>query len=734
MSTKLHTFSEIFSTSIESDSEKLKVNQIVVPIIQRDYAQGRRTKEIDRLRDRFLDSLYDAVTKEPIVLDFVFGDINQDGILTPLDGQQRLTTLFLLYWYAARKGNVAKDACSFLERFSYETRYSAREFCKELCSFYPVFEETMSEEIVNESWFPLEWKKDPTINSMLVMLDSIAAKFGDVSDLWNKLENGAISFYFLPVKDMGLTDELYIKMNSRGKLLTQFEHFKAEFERSIRKYSIERTRKIVSKIDIAWTDMLWAYRGDDNVTDDEFLRYFKFVCDVICYIEGGTPQGRSYDEFVLLNEYFSSENNNIESHLDILEDFFDCWCEVSSVCSIEKYFDKFISPKKDDHEEGKIKLPSGDVDLFADCVNEYGEVTSGSGRFSLTKFVVLYAFVIYLLNRSNITEEQFRRRIRIVNNLCRNSVDELSDSEARASGNRMPAILKQVDSVIIRGYIDENIGPNFNAFQIEEEKDKLLWTNRHPDESEMLFRLEDHYMLHGQIGIIGLNNIDLTDRFCSLFKCDWNRIDCAMMAMGNYGQMEKNGWRYQYASSTKLYAWDELFHRSRNSGFENTGNVLVKLLQTNEVFDNKKLDEISNGFIAECEQAHLYPWRYYYIKYSEFRPGSFGKLAKYGSIQDKYLFAIMQTKSYISESTYMPYLKIADPEYVDPDERGQSLQYEDQYILCENDAFVVRDNDFEDGDDDLARIVINQNDDGIDTEDRVIKLKEYIEHNLEEYE
>lgn len=33
---------------------------------------------------------------------------------------------------------------------------------------------------------------------------------------------------------MGLTDELYIKMNSRGKPLTVFEHFKAELEREIR--------------------------------------------------------------------------------------------------------------------------------------------------------------------------------------------------------------------------------------------------------------------------------------------------------------------------------------------------------------------------------------------------------------------------------------------------------------------------------------------------------------------
>ena len=62
------------------------------------------------------------------------------------------------------------------------------------------------------------------------MLDAISEEFRDTKDIWMKLKGGAISFYFLPIKDLGLTDELYIKMNSRGKPLTKFEHFKAELE------------------------------------------------------------------------------------------------------------------------------------------------------------------------------------------------------------------------------------------------------------------------------------------------------------------------------------------------------------------------------------------------------------------------------------------------------------------------------------------------------------------------
>lgn len=141
-------------------------------------------------------------------IDFVYGDIDNKGVMTPLDGQQRLTTLFLLHWFAAKKENISWDEYSFLENFSYETRYSARDFCAELVKFTPSFSEKISEEIVNQVWFPLDWKKDPTISSMLVMLDSINEQFCEVPSIWEQLKNNAITFYFLPIKDMGLTDEL----------------------------------------------------------------------------------------------------------------------------------------------------------------------------------------------------------------------------------------------------------------------------------------------------------------------------------------------------------------------------------------------------------------------------------------------------------------------------------------------------------------------------------------------
>lgn len=248
------------------------------------------------------------------------------------------------------------------------------------------------------------------------------------------------------------------------------------------------------------------------------------------------------------------------------------------------------------------------------------------------------------------TYSDFVRRIRIVNNLIQNSEDEVSDRQDR---NRIPAILQAVDAIILTGVIDDSIEINFNVNQIQEEKEKIEFLMQNPDRTDEVFELEDHNMLKGQIGIIGLDNLSLGSRFSSLFTCSWDKIDCALMALGNYGQQERNKWRYQFASKSLQYAWDELFHKSANAGFENTHIILVELLKSKESFDDGILEGIISAFLARCEKDNLYPWNYYYVKYPVFRPGSYGKMSNDDAVNKPYMFSVMQTKTQWSQNTYM---------------------------------------------------------------------------------
>lgn len=310
----------------------LKENTIEIPIIQRDYAQGRLGKE--NLRKTFLGDLKRALKDNiEMKLDFVYGSV-EGGTLNPLDGQQRLTTLWLQHWYIAlRAGVLNEENCKIFQRFTYETRISSREFCENLCN-PKHFEEFDGNEIVGfitkQTWFYSAWKQDPTIQSMLRMLggtkindkngddiiDGIEELFDcpsecdiikntkclllrDFQNYWNKVtsDDCPIVFYHLPLQDFGLSDDLYIKMNARGKQLTSFENFKADLIGYITKQSknkqvlqaewqelLDPESGIPIKLDTDWTDIFWKNKSEDNKIDDIYFAFINryFLQELIC--------------------------------------------------------------------------------------------------------------------------------------------------------------------------------------------------------------------------------------------------------------------------------------------------------------------------------------------------------------------------------------------------------------------------------------------------------------------
>jgi hypothetical protein len=136
----------------------------------------------------------------------------------------------------------------------------------------------LENKIIDSSWFVLSWKKDPTIDAMLRTLEDISNKFRNVPDLWGKLsaENCLISFYHVELKNIGLTDDLYIKMNARGRLLSPFENFKASLQKYINDNKLEQgigfTNTFACQIDTTWTDLFWSHRKDNSI-DEAFMRF-----------------------------------------------------------------------------------------------------------------------------------------------------------------------------------------------------------------------------------------------------------------------------------------------------------------------------------------------------------------------------------------------------------------------------------------------------------------------------
>lgn len=245
---------------------------VKIPIIQRDYAQGRKTGIAGQIRNSFLDSIANAIKRakenvaaQPLSLDFIYGTIENDT-LEPIDGQQRLTTLFLLHWYYAAKEN-RNDVSDLLKKFKYLTRTSSTEFCMNLCAHMDAyqgkasFNNSLSAAIRDSSWFMLVWKDDPTVSAMLTMLDAIDQHplLGTLDDVYSLFENTSpIVFQFLPIEKFGKGEELYIKMNSRGKRLTDYENFKALFGKQLHD-DANLSKNYWNNIDGAWSKSFWDF-------------------------------------------------------------------------------------------------------------------------------------------------------------------------------------------------------------------------------------------------------------------------------------------------------------------------------------------------------------------------------------------------------------------------------------------------------------------------------------------
>lgn len=266
----------------------MEYQRISIPKIQRDYAQGRLTGKAPDVRENFLNDIFSG---KVMSLDFIFGtaqECDNQKKFIPLDGQQRLTTLFLLYMYGI-KTRILETNNLDLKKFTYETRKAARDFCHEIVTNeWPEISKgtAIRDAIVKQKWFMNYWLKDPTVEGMLTMLDAIHGK----ATKFNYPDLDNIKFRFFDMNEHNLSDNLYIKMNSRGKPLTAFENLKA----SIDKILPEKTGKLSSFdwlsddedlkkkttfdeqwkhcIDRQWTDMFWGYK-ENYLSDPPFLRF-----------------------------------------------------------------------------------------------------------------------------------------------------------------------------------------------------------------------------------------------------------------------------------------------------------------------------------------------------------------------------------------------------------------------------------------------------------------------------
>jgi Protein of unknown function DUF262 len=527
----------------------------------------------------------------------------KNDILIPLDGQQRLTTLFLIHWYIALKENKLTDEIkAVLSKFTYETRVSSEDFCKKLVAEnidYNSINGKISYTITDSKWYFLSWELDPTVSAMLNMLDTIHNKFKDIEEpLFEKLDKEInITFQFLPLEQFKLTDELYIKMNARGKPLTEFENFKANFSQYLK--SIEEK----SKLDNEWLDIFWNLEKQVNsdilteYIDENFFNFFKNIT---------------------LNFY--TEKNDIDREFIDNYDLFNTYSEVYQnkeyVNQITKIFDGLIG--FNDNE-----------DIFKDFLSLSINYWERLRFYSLSHFFIKYGQV----NEEN--KDVFANWLRTTKNLINNTLIQsaVNYKDAIRSINELSKNISDIYT-----YVSSSSGTikYFSKLQREEEglKAKLIledtgWQN-------LFVKIERHSYFDGQVGFIlqySKNKEDNYDKslfddysikLSKLFSDEFSEnhdflFQRALLTKGNYlvhlGQ-NKSFCIFDEALRTKLDNWRKVFNDEEKKLF--LKNLLDNIDKDNILTD---LENIINKHTANDWRKLIieHPDNVAYCQYREIR-------------------------------------------------------------------------------------------------------------------
>lgn len=613
---------------------------IEIPTIQRDYVQGNNKS----IAEDFIKAIYESLTSDTsLSIDFIYGKVSEKGDFIPIDGQQRLTTLYLLHFYIAVKERKIseKSVKDRLKKFRYETRLTTKDFCQIMVDNGDKLNfdgNSVSESIKGSNWYFLIWNNDPSVIAMLKMLDIIHIKFQNVTtNLWDKLvKEDVINFYFIPLENFSLTDELYIKMNARGKPLTKFENFKAF-------YSIYLKEEEKSKIDNEWLDIFWKLRNQDGTDlSDAENKFYYFMENILLMFH------------IIINKEFKDVRN-----YELLKNKYELIDTIKGFSGKISNFLDFIQ----NYEFKVLDEYYKEKDIFL------GILSSNPSYIQRVRFFAFYKFLEK--NEFRLEDiDEYKDWMRVTYNLISNTrIDEVEHlfNALKSINDSINYQGKLLDSIADK----KNIISFFSRVQLEEEILKAKLIREDSNWKSIIIEAEQQEYLDGQIGFL----IDIADQkievfksylyyFSNIFKAsDDYLFERLLLCYGNYfvekGRKNHTFCNFNKSLRDKNENWRKVFQDSKNRKFLKTllDDVIKSMENKETAIDivrliNEKLIDIKD-------------WRKYFIERAEFWRYCTKQQIRYiycnGSIQSVYLLSKERIYAeYVELYSYYIYFLLSD--------------------------------------------------------------------------
>lgn len=299
---KTYTLAELFSGN----------RRIVIPDLQRDYCWGdetniKATGEVGDLVFDFVNNLveqYEAHEQGTLNLGLFYGYEVPANHIQLCDGQQRLTTLYLLLGMINRKvGKFRQHLISDYEYnhddkepyLNYAIRESSLYFLSDLVCRFFIKDKAGSPDnvdcIESAEWYFNDYKNDPSICSMLNALRIIEHILSPKDDEWlcnfGEWMLNKLTFLYFDMKTRKNGEETFVVINTTGEPLSVTQNLKPRIIQSIGigesdgRADSDGLRRDAAK---KWEDMekwFWSKRQGSNDTADagfaEFLRWLWII-------------------------------------------------------------------------------------------------------------------------------------------------------------------------------------------------------------------------------------------------------------------------------------------------------------------------------------------------------------------------------------------------------------------------------------------------------------------------
>lgn len=450
-------------------------NQLIIPDLQRDYCWGDtipKNRKTSLAYNFTRDLVAEAETNRSIE-EYSYGILYTyeypTSFLYLCDGQQRLTTLYLILGVANCYGDAGRmrnllQLRNLQPRLKYEVRNSTDQFMKDLL-YEGFLKQCLSDiaDVTSANWFRDEYKNDPSIISISCALENICKLVNEKNaesvgrylmekagfvyinlESNDKVEEGN----YIAIREYG--EKMYEIVNTCGDPMEKNEHQKSlllsQLPEHLRKDGTEKWE--------IWQDFFWQNRATGQLSADEGFNTFL--------------------------EWIEEIEGNKELTVEMVEGYFKAFFLMVSVQSELSGFRKFeIVNLRDEFLANNKPEPVVLYPCLISLFNTDLVYFDGAG---------------YRVNFKQVNYDNLFRFVRFFSNVSKKT-------DAKLESTRLAKMFDKGVDVVDFLLVDSNV-PSVLS---DEELLKLGKYRNCKDENERrdledrIWRAEDHRYLHGSI-------------------------------------------------------------------------------------------------------------------------------------------------------------------------------------------------------------------------------------------